>query len=37
MIKYMIGYSLYKDFTNNEEEFNKNEDLNPHLNFSIRI
>ena len=33
--KYNIRYTLYKDFTNTEEENNKNEDLNPHLNFSI--
>ena len=35
--KYDIRYSLYKNFTYNEEEYNKNEDLNPHLNFTIDI
>ena len=35
--KYNIRYTLYKDFTNTEEENNKNEDLNPHLNFSINL
>jgi len=35
--KYDIRYSLYKNFTYNEEEYNKNEDLNPHLNFTINI
>ena len=35
--KYNIRYSLYKNFTVNEEEYNKKEDLNPHLNFSFDI
>ena len=35
--KYVISYSSYKNFTSNEEECNKNEDLNPHLNFTIDI
>ena len=35
--KYDIRYTLYKAFTSKEEENNKNEDLNPHLNFSINI
>ena len=35
--KYDIRYSLYKDFESHEEEYNKNEDLNPHLNFTIGI
>ena len=35
--KYDIRYSLYKYFTVNEEEQNKNEDLNPHLNFTFDI
>ena len=35
--KYDIRYSLYKNFTYNEEEYNKNEDLNPNLNFTINI
>ena len=35
--KYDIRSSLYKNFIINEEEYNKNEDLNPHLNFSINI
>ena len=35
--KYDIRYSLYKNFTVNEEEYNNNEDLNPHLNFTIDI
>ena len=35
--KYDIRYSLYKNFTENSEEYNKKEDLNPHLNFSINI
>jgi len=35
--KYVISYSSYKNFTSNEEECNKNEDLNPHLNFTIGI
>ena len=32
--KYDIKYSLYKNATKNLEEKNKNEDLNPHLNFT---
>ena len=35
--KYNIRYSLYKDFTVNEEEYNNDEDLNPHLNFTFDI
>ena len=36
--KYNIKYSLYKSFENKEEEeYNKNEDLNPLLNFSIDL
>ena len=38
--KYTVRYSLYKDFSGNEEEeYNNdiNEDLNPLLNFSIDI
>jgi hypothetical protein len=35
--KYDIKYSLYKNATKNLEEKNKNEDLNPHLNFTIDI
>ena len=35
--KYSIRYSLYRDFTNKEEENNKKEDLNPHLNFTLNI
>ena len=35
--KYDIRYTLYKAFRSKEEENNKNEDLNPHLNFSINI
>ena len=35
--KYNIRYSLYKDFTVNEEEYNNDEDLNTHLNFTFDI
>ena len=35
--KYSIRYSLYRDFTNKEENNNKKEDLNPHLNFTLNI
>ena len=33
--RYDIRYSLYKNFTGNDEENNKMEEYNPHLNFSI--
>ena len=35
--KYSIRYSLYKGFVGKEEENNKTEDLNPHLNFTLNI
>ena len=35
--KYNIKYSLYKGFESKKEEYNKNEDLNPLLNFSIDL
>jgi len=35
--KYSIRYSLYRDFTNKEEENYQKEDLNPHLNFTLNI
>ena len=34
--KYNVRYSFYNDFSNNEE-YNKNEDLDPKLNFSLNI
>ena len=35
--RYDIRYSLYKNYTNNDEESNKNKELNPHLNFSLEM
>ena len=35
--KYDIRYSLYKNYTDNIEKNNKNENLNPHLNFTFDI
>ena len=35
--RYDIKYSLYKNFTANEEEYNKNDELNSLLNFSVSL
>ena len=35
--RYDIKYSLYKNFTSNDEEYNKNDELNTYLNFSFNI
>jgi len=35
--KYDIKYSIYKNFTNNNEENNKNDDLIQNLNFTISL
>ena len=35
--KYIIEYSFYKDYKHTDEEYNKNEDLDPLLNFSFNF